>query len=79
MSTTNVVRLYDDLRNAIATQGALCVMYRTKGVELKARVIVPRNLTTTKDGADCVFAYDSFRRTELTFRVDRIATYHVIG
>jgi hypothetical protein len=54
-------------------------MYQTKGITPKARVIMPRNLTTTKDGADCVFAFDSLRKTDLTFRVDRISAYHVIG
>jgi hypothetical protein len=79
MAITDTIRLYDELRNAIATNGALCVMYQTKGITPKARVIMPRNLTTTKDGADCVFAFDSLRKTDLTFRVDRISAYHVIG
>lgn len=79
MSTTATIALYDDLRKAIATKTAIVVMYRTGGVTPKARVILPRNLHTTKDGADVVYGYDSLRKTELSFRVDRIEAHHTIG
>lgn len=81
MSTTQTVQLYDDIRNAIDTKGALCVMYLTGGKpeNAKARVIVPRWIATTKTGADFIFAWDSIRKTEITMRVDFIASAHKIG
>jgi predicted DNA-binding transcriptional regulator YafY len=78
MSTTDVVRLYDDLHKCIATKGAMVVTYRTNDVTPKARVILPEALHTTKDGADTVFAWDSIRQTKITFRVDRFADWHLL-
>lgn len=78
MSTKETIALYDRIRKAIAEKGALVVLYRTKGIEPKARVILPRNLHTTKTGADVIYAWDSLRGTEITMRVDRFASAHLL-
>jgi predicted DNA-binding transcriptional regulator YafY len=78
MSTSDTVRLYTDIHKTIDKRGALVVTYRTKGITPKARVMLPQALHTTKDGADVIYAWDSIRNTKVSFRVDRIAQWHVL-
>jgi predicted DNA-binding transcriptional regulator YafY len=76
MSVTNTVALYDHLHNAIAQEQPLVVLYNTADSELKARVLFPSRLMTSKDGHDYVKAFDSLRNETRSFRVDRIVSAH---
>jgi predicted DNA-binding transcriptional regulator YafY len=78
MSTSDTVRLYDNLHNAIRTKGALVVLYRTGDVTEKARVIIPERLYATDAGADILRGWDSIRGTTISFRVDRFASVHLL-
>lgn len=78
MTTQETVQLYDTIRKAITVKGAIVAMYRTKGTDAKARVILPRTLHTTKEGADVIYGWDSVRGTEVSFRLDRFASAHLL-
>jgi predicted DNA-binding transcriptional regulator YafY len=78
MTTQETVNLYDTIRKAITVNGAVVALYRTQGTTEKARVILPRTLHTTKTGADVVYGWDSVRGTEVSFRMDRFASAHLL-
>jgi len=70
------IALYDMIHAAIANEQPLVVLYATKGVEDKARVIVPQRLFNTDAGADLVRAHDSLSNDIRSFRMDRIKACH---
>jgi hypothetical protein len=75
MSTTQIVHLYDELRTAIATSGAMNVLYASGGDVVKARTIRPVEIEIGYHGADVVKAHDSIRRQVISLRIDRFVAY----
>lgn len=70
------IALYALIRDAILREQPLVVLYATKGVEMKARVILPYDLYSTDAGADLVRAHDSLTNEIKSFRVDRLLQAH---
>jgi predicted DNA-binding transcriptional regulator YafY len=76
MSTTDTVQLYETIHKCIAGEQPMVALYNTNDSELKARVLFPSRLMTSKDGHDYVKAFDSLRNETRSFRVDRIVSAH---
>lgn len=70
------IALYDLIKDCIANEQPLVVLYATKGVEMKARVILPYDLYNSDAGADLVRAHDSLTNEIKSFRVDRLLQAH---
>jgi len=64
MTTTETVQVYDLIHNCITNEQPMVVLYNTKGEELKARVLYPLRLTSTRAGCDVVRVHDSCRLLE---------------
>lgn len=70
------IALYDLIRQCIINEQPMVVLYATQGIEMKARVLHPIKLHTSKAGADLVKAHDSLTNETKDFRADRIKAFH---
>lgn len=66
------IDLYNKLHFAIENEQPLVILYATKGVEVKARVIVPYDLYEARNGRDIVRAHDNAHEDIISLRVDWI-------
>jgi len=76
--TLRTIALYDLLHFCITNEQPMVVMYATKGVAQKARVLHPLKLSSSKAGADLVHAHDSLTNETKDFRVDRLLSAHLL-
>lgn len=74
-TTQSTVALYDALRSAIDTSGAMNVLYASGGDVVKARTIRPQRIEIGYHGGDLVYAHDSLRQQVISLRIDRFVAY----